>query len=141
MKISKYQLFRVLFLMATMLGALAFSLCDYLLPLRLWTHPALNFLFVIFLGFGVSSLIRALIKKAPIFFFLTALFFAPSLFYILIQYLAWWICIICVVVLCSIIATLSYIVCGNVTESVALNEKADYKNYKQRKEDQTKLEK
>ena len=46
-------------------AALAFTLLDALIPLNIWTHPVLNFLFCILLGFGIMTFVFAFRKESP----------------------------------------------------------------------------
>jgi protein-S-isoprenylcysteine O-methyltransferase Ste14 len=76
----------------------------------------------------------AFLKKSPWYFFLSAILFGLSALYLLLSLVKpWWISIIVLLVLFGIFAVLSYIRCGNKTEDIALNKSEDYKNYKDRK--------
>ncbi len=113
--------------------SLVFALLDALIPLNIWTHPVLNFLFGIFVGTGIVSLFLAFKNKLPWFFFISAIFLGFALFYVLIQYVPWWICLIIVVADWGIFTVTSYMVCGNQTEDIALNKSPDYKTFEERK--------
>ena len=114
------------------LASLAFMLCDIFIPIYLWYHPVLNFLAFILIGFGLLCIVLGVIKKSTFYYFLSVLFLTPAIFYILIQYIKWWIVLIILICLCSVLAILGVILFGNKSESIALNELPDYKNYKER---------
>ena len=114
------------------LASLTFMLCDIFIPIYLWYHPVLNFLAFILIGFGVLCLVLGIIKKATFYYFLSILFLAPAIFYILIQYIKWWIVSVIIICLCSVLAIIGVILFGNKSESIALNESPNYKNYKER---------
>lgn len=113
--------------------ALIFMLLDALIPLNVWTHPVLNFLFCICLGFGIMVLSLAFIKQSTWFFFVSAILFGLSFFYVLIQYIPWWLCLIIVIALWVLFAIMSVMVAGNMTESISLNKSPDYKTFDERK--------
>lgn len=113
--------------------SLVFALLDALIPLNIWTHPVLNFLFGIFAGSGIVTLFLAFKNKSPWFFFVSAILLGFALFYVLIQYVPWWICLIIVFADWGIFAVTSYMVAGNQTENIALNKSPDYKTFEERK--------
>lgn len=113
--------------------SLVFALLDALIPLKIWTHPVLNFLFALCIGFGIMMLTMAFMKKSPWFFFLSAVLLGLALFYVLMQYITWWIVLIILVVVLAIFAVISFMTAGNETEDISLNKSPDYKNYEQRK--------
>ena len=116
------------------LASLVVMILDYAIPLNLWFHPALNFLFCVFTGFGVFCIVLGITKKMPWYFFLSSGQLVLSLIYLLIFYkVEAFIIVISAVVLCVVICLSSLIVCGNKTEEIALNNSDDYKNYKERK--------
>ena len=121
--------------------SLVFALLDALIPLKIWTHPILNFLFAICIGFGIMVLVMAFIKKSPWFFFTSAILFGLAFFYVLMQYITWWIVLIILVVVLAIFAVVSFMTAGNKTEDIALNKSPDYKNYEQRKAEDNATEK
>ncbi len=141
MKRSKGSMIALCVSLFIVLGALAFMICDWALPLNVWTHPILNFLMVLCVGFGVMAFTFAIAKKSPWFFFLSAILLALVGLYITIQYLEWWISIIIFVVVFVVFALFSLIVAGNKTENIAINESSDYKDYKQRKAEKEEMEK
>ena len=127
-----------------LLVALTLALLEALVPFQIWpgfSHPTLDFLLCIFVGFGVMTLVFAFEKRSPWYFFLTASLLAPALFYVLIHFIPWWICLIVVFVLWAVSAIVSFMRAGNQTEDIALNKSPDYKNYEQRKAEESKEEK
>lgn len=116
--------------------ALTLTLLDALIPLGIWLHPALTFLFVNFAGFGIMVTVFAVMKKSPWFFFISALLIGFALFYVLIFYLAWWLALIIVVAVWTDYAVLSLIIAGNQTENIALNKSEDYKTFEERNAEQ-----
>ena len=133
MKISKNQFIYTVISISILVLSVAFLLIDALVPLNLWTHPFLNFLFCICLGFGALSFAVAVKKSSPWYFFLGATLFGLALIYVLWQYIPWWIGVIIVAVVLIICSLVSLISAGNQTENIALNKSKDYKNYKERK--------
>ena len=133
MKISKRQLIVSLISILIVLGSLAFMLCDFLIPLNVWTHPVLNFFFCLFLGFGIMTMVIGFIKSSPWYFFLSSMLFGLTLIYALLQYLPWWIGVVIVVVVWVICAIVSFMSNGSQTENVALNNSPEYKTYEERK--------
>lgn len=133
MKISKKQLIISVVSLAILVASIVFLLLDVLLPIGLWTHPVLNFFFVMFVGFGVLTLVIGLSGSSPWFLFLSALLFGLSIIYALIQYTYWWAAVLVAVALWLIFAVLSFIKAGNKTEEIAMNTSPEYKNYEQRK--------
>ncbi len=113
--------------------SLAFALVDALVPLKIWTHPVLNFFFGIFTGFGVVAIALAFKKVSPWFFFISAILLGLAILYVTLQYITWWLCIIILVVFFAIFAVMSFMTCGNQTEDIALNKSPDYKTFEQRK--------
>ena len=57
MKLTKNQLTVAICSVAILLISLTVLLLDVFVPLNFWTHPALNFLFVLFLGYGITALV------------------------------------------------------------------------------------
>lgn len=133
MKISKKQLFVSIASIVVVLISLAVLLCDYLIPIRFWTHPMLNFLFSLFLGFGIIAFILGLTNKSPWYFFLCSFCVGLSLIYAMLQYLPWWIGLVVVGCAWFVLVMISLITSGNKTEAIALNKQSDYKDYNQRK--------
>ena len=115
--------------------ALAFMFIDWFAPLNLLVHPALNFVAILFLGFGIMTLVLALKGKSPWFLFLSAVLIGLFLLYILLDVLwpDWWIAVVVTVAVWAIYAILSITLFGNKTEAIALNKSPEYKNYEQRK--------
>lgn len=136
----KKNLFLGVSVITILMLSLVFALLDALIPLKIWIHPALNFLFALCIGFGIMTLVLAFAKKSPWFFFLSATLLGLAFFYVLMQYIAWWIVLIILVVVLAIFAVVSIIISGNQTENIALNKSSDYKNYEQRKAEEQKKE-
>lgn len=132
---NKKRLTLCIISVAILVCSLVVMLCDLLIPLSFWTHPVLNFLFCMALGFGVMALVVGVKEKAPWQFLVSACLLGLSLFYLLIQYLEWWVCLIICLVFVIIVSLLSTMRSGNKTEDIALNETKDYKNYQQRREE------
>ena len=133
MKISKKQLLISVVSLAILVVSILFLLLDVLLPIGLWMHPALNFLFVNFVGFGVLTLVLGFSRKSPWYFFLSGLLIGLAVVYALIQYVEWWAAILIAVAIWIVFAIISFIKAGNKTEEIAMNTSSDYKNYEQRK--------
>ena len=113
--------------------ALTFALVDALVPLNVWTHPLLNFLFCAAVGFGIIAIYLGFAKSSPWYFFLSAVLLGLAFFYVLVQYISWWICLLIVVVVWVIFGIMSFMRAGNQTEDIALNKSPDYKTFEQRK--------
>ena len=120
---------------AIILISLAIMLMDIFVPLSFWTHPILNFAFCLFVGFGTLTFVLAVKEKSPWYFFLAAFLLGLALFYLLMQYVKWWVALIVLVCVLSVFGILSVIIAGNKTEDMALNKSSDYKDYKQRREE------
>lgn len=118
---------------AILLISLVVTLCDALVPLNIWVHPVLTFLFCLFVGFGVTLIALAFIVRSPFYFFLSAGLLGIALFYALVNYMTWWIALIALFVTWGVFACLSFLVNGNKTEDIALNKSDEYKDYKTRK--------
>ncbi|MBE5734068.1 MAG: hypothetical protein E7347_03345 [Clostridiales bacterium] len=123
-----------------LIASLAVMLCDIFIPLNFWTHPVLNFLFCLAIGYGVICISLGFIKTSAWYFFISAVLFGLALVYALMQYITWWIGLIIVGVILVIFAILSIISNGSKTEDIAINKSPDYKNYFQRKEEKEKQE-
>ena len=135
MKITKNQFCYAITSICILVASVTFLILNFLLFPDFWIHPILNFFFVLFIGFGIVSLVKAFACKAPIYFFLASLLLGLSIFYVCFIYLngIWWICLIVLVVFMLIISITSFIMAGNKTEAIALNKDPEYKNYEQRK--------
>ena len=123
---------------AILLVALTVMIVDFVVPLQLWTHPILNFLFCVFVGYGVYFLVLGIVKKSAWYMFISAILLALSIVYVLCQYvfaLPWWAIVIVTVVFCLIIAFVCIMLAGYKTEDIAINKSQDYKDYYQRKAD------
>ena len=133
MKIKGKQLALAVTSIIVLIVSLTVMLLDIFVPLAFWTHPVLNFLFCMFVGFGVICMGLGFSKTSPWYFFLSSILLGLALIYALMQYILWWIGLIIVGVIWCIFAVLSFIVAGNKTEDIALNKSPDYKTYEQRK--------
>lgn len=140
MKNSKGKTISYCVSIAILLASLIVMICDWAIPLNLWTHPILNFFAVLFFGFSILCLVLGILKKSPWYFFLFATLISLVAFYVIIQYVVWWIALIVALVDCLIIALLSLIVAGNRTENIALNNDPEYKDYKTRKAEKEAME-
>ncbi len=133
MKITKKQLAVTLVCIAVLVVSLVITLLDALVPLKIWVHPALTFLFCLCVGFGVLLSVLGFARKSVFYFFLSAILLGLALVYALSNYIDWWIGVIVVAVVWAIFGCVSFIANGNRTEDIALNKSPDYKDYKQRK--------
>lgn len=140
MKINKKQLLFSLISIGIIIVSTVFTLLDVLIPLNIWLHPVLNFLFINLLGFGLMLLILAFIKYSPWYFFLSSVCLGLSLEYVLLQYIYWWLGAIIVGAVVVIVAIFSFIISGNKTEDISLNKSPDYKNYQERKQEKQQIE-
>lgn len=141
MKVKRNQMVIGVVSILILLAAICVLLCDIFVPLNLWTHPILNFLFCIFVGFGTLSIVLAFGKRSSWYFFIGGILLALSLLYVLCQYIKFWIALIIVAVLLVIMCVVSFLNGSNKTENIALNERDDYKNYEQRKAEKEAAEK
>lgn len=131
----KKSLFLGIYSIIVFLTALAFMICDFVMDINVLVHPILNFLLIVFGGFGLFNLVVGFIKKYPAYFFLSGILISLSALYVLLSAVdPWWIAIITFVVICIIFVCLSLVVCGNKTENIALNKSSEYKTYEERKE-------
>lgn len=107
------------------------------------SHPLFLFALVISVGFGVLELVLAVKYKSPFRFMLAAVLFAYAVSYSLADFakMPWWLIMLIAVVVCGLFVGLSYVLCGNRTEEIALNESPDYKNYEQRRAEREAAEK
>ena len=139
MKLTKNKMIVYVISLFILLGSLTLTLLDALIPLNLWTHPILTFLFCIFLGFGVMSLVLGYCKKCPWRVFVGSVLFSLAILYVLLQYVFVWLAILITFVLIAILSIFSFMRMGSKTE-FALNDSEDYKDYKQRKQEKAQLE-
>ncbi len=141
MKITRKQLAYGIVSIVILIAALTLTLCDALIPLNIWVHPVLTFLFALFVGFGLMCLVLGIAKKSAWYLFLAAILLGLSLFYALIHYIKWWLVLIILVVLWLIVSIFCFLIATHKTESIALNKSSDYKNYVQRKEEKAAADK
>ena len=117
------------------LSALTFTLLNALLPFDFLVHPILNFLLIIFVGFGILAFCLGLTKKSPWFIFISNILLSLSVLYLTLYYVKWWISLLIVVVFAVCVSIISVMRCGNVTEQTD-NNNPNYKNYFERKKEQ-----
>lgn len=137
---SKKSLVKGLISITILLLSLIFTLIDALVPLKIWTHPILNFLFCNFIGFGIFTLVLGFKKGSVWFFFLSSILLGLAFFYALVQYVAWWLCLLIVSVVWIIFAILSFMSNGSKTEDISLNKDENYKTFEQRKAEEKEKE-
>lgn len=140
MKPSKTRLAVSIAAIGIILVSLLVMLLDIFVPLNIWLHPVLTFLFCLFLGCGVLLLILGFARRSHWFLFLSSFLIGLAVFYALSQYVFWWLALIIVGVVWAIFGIMSFMCNGSMTEDIALNKSADYKNYEQRKAEKDKLE-
>ena len=133
MKISKKQMLLAIVSLLVLLASLTVMLLDIFIPLDFWTHPVLNFLFCLCVGFGLISLVLGFINKSSWHFFISSILLGLALIYLLAQYMYFWIGLIIVACFLVVVCLLCFISSSNKTESIALNDRPDYKDYHQRK--------
>lgn len=130
---SKKNLIVGISILTVLTLSLTFLLLNLLIPFTLWIHPFLNFLFVLFVGFGILTLVAGFVTKNPWFFFWAAVLLGLAGLYVLINYLKlWWVVLIILVIFWAILAVISFMRVGSV-EDISLNKSSDYKTYDQRK--------
>lgn len=133
MKTSKSGVIIAVVSISILIVSLAVMLMDVLIPWNFWAHPAINFLFCLFSGFGILALVLGIKRSSPVFYFISALLLGLAVFYAVFQYAAWWVALIITLVIWAIFSIISLVTAGNKTESIALNNSKDYKDYAQRK--------
>ncbi len=132
MKITRKQLVYGIVSIVILLASLSLTLCDALIPLNIWVHPALTFVFALAVGFGAMCVVLGVAKKSAWYIFLAAILLGIALFYVLIHYIKWWLVLITIVVFWLIIRVICFLIINNNTENIALNKSKDYKNYEER---------
>lgn len=123
--------------------SLVITLLDAFIPLNIWVHPILTFLFCLAVGFGILCVVLAFIKKSAWCFFVSSILLGLSFIYAFSCSLKskWWISLIIVVIVWAILALSSIMHAGNKTEDISLNKSEEYKNYQQRKLEREQAEK
>jgi len=141
-RLSKKQLALSVSSIAILVVSLVVMLLDIFIPIDLWVHPILTFLFCVFIGFGIMCLALGFSEKSPWFFFLSAILLGLAFIYAFVCSVSeyWWISLVVVAVVWAIFAVLSFMSAGNRTEDIALNKSPEYKNYEQRKAEREKAE-
>lgn len=127
MKKSLSKVFLGLISICIILASLVLCILDWAIPLNIWVHPILTLLFCLFVGFGAVCITVGITKKSSWYFFLSTILFSLAIFYVLFQYVVWWLCIIVELVFAICMSIASVIVCGNKTEQVD-NEELKQKN-------------
>lgn len=143
MKSNKKQLIIVLLSILICIVAFTFCILDFTGSVVIWGylwHPILTFFLIVCVGFGVICFVLGVLDKLPWFYFLASVLLGLSVVGILIHYVPWWICLIAIVVVWIITALICLVSAGNHTESIALNDKPDYKNYKERRAEKLEAE-
>ena len=139
MKLSKNGIIVSVVSIVILLVSLVLTLLDVFVPLDLWTHPILTFLFCIFSGFGLLCLVLGYSKKTAWYVFLGAILFSLAVLYVLLHYVFVWLAILICVVMVAILSVCNLIRSGSKTE-FALNESESYQDYKQRKAEKKALQ-
>ncbi len=133
---KKERVLTCVFSILILVISLAVMIADFVVPLNFWTHPILNFLFCVFVGYGLYFIVLGIAKKSAWYLFISDVTLGLAILYALLQYTAylpWWISVIIVIVFMFILAFVSIMVAGYKSEDIAKNKSADYKNYEQRK--------
>ena len=136
MKITKSQKIIAFSAIALLLVSLALMFVDIFVPeFKFGYHPILTFLFCNFVGLGIICLTLGVLKKSSFYFFLSAILLGLSIFYvfIILSLKYWWAGVIVLAAFWFIMSIFCFISGSNKTESIALNDRPDYKNYEQRK--------
>lgn len=144
MKITKNQKIISVVSIGILIVSLALMFVDiFVSDFSFGYHPALTFLFCLFVGFGIVCLLLGLKNKSSFCFFLSAVLLGLDLFYIFLAFALklWWAGLIVLAVFWAVMSILCFLSGSNKTEDIALNEKAEYKNYKQREAEKVKTEK
>ena len=109
MKISKKLMLLAIVSLFVLLASLTVMLLDIFIPLDFWTHPVLNFLFCLCVGFGLISLILGFINKSSWHFFISSILLGLALIYLLAQYMYFWIGLIIVACFLLVVCLLCFI--------------------------------
>lgn len=109
--------------------SLIITLCDALIPWGLWTHPILNFICIVFFGFGLLCFVYGIKKESPWYFFVSTCLLGLAIFYVLIHYIIWWLNLIIIGSIVAIVSIFSFILFGSKTEDIVINND-DNKNIK-----------
>ena len=117
---------------AIIIISLTFFIINVVKPLDIWTHPILNFLVLLFLGFGLLFTLKGFFSKSTITILFGSIMLSLSIFYITIQYLPWYVALISSVCYALCISIISNTLYGNKND-YADNDSPDYKNYLERK--------
>jgi len=119
--------------------AIAVMICDWAVPLNIFMHPVLTFFMIVFGGFGILCYALGGVKKSSGFFLAGAFQIGLVIIYVLICVrVYWYIALIVMLSFWTITGIVTFLVCGNKTEEIALNKSSNYKDYKQRNAEQQK---
>ncbi|MCQ2387327.1 MAG: hypothetical protein MJ066_02645 [Clostridia bacterium] len=141
MKNSKIDVYLKISYAVVLALSLIMAILDAVVPLNIWIHPIMTFLFFIFAGFGVVFYVSGFLKRSPYNFFLGAFFISLAIIYAFCCSFdrLWWLIFIVIPVLLALTAIISNLFNGNITE-YADNDSDDYKNYQERKAEEEKKE-
>lgn len=140
MKKSKTQIIISICSIAIILIALLFSILQAVGVLTVLAHPIITFIILLFGGLGIETLVLGIVKKSTWFFFLSIIMLSLVILYLLIKYVSVLVGIISTVAFIAIAAVTCVLICGNKTESIALNKDPAYKDYNQRKAEKEEAE-
>ncbi len=140
MKITKNQLSVAIISILLLVGASTILILQYALDFDFFSHPILNFLFVLECGFGLMLLIMGIVKKFTWFYFSSAILLSLVIIYLFAQIEFWWVGLIIAVVFCVIVGLFSFITVGNQIDDMSLNNSPEYKNFEQRQSEKEEFE-
>lgn len=135
------MIFAIFALLITV-ASVVVSIVDGLNEWEIAVHPILTFLFLMLSGFGLLFLFSGFARRYPWHILIGSVIFFFALLYALIDVftIKWWIILIVMIAYVFVAFSLTFIISGNKTEDIALNNHVEYKNYKQRREEKLKLE-
>lgn len=117
---------------AILLVALTVTIIDAAGVIDLWTHPILNFLFVIAAGFGLMAIVIGFTYRSAFTDFIGIIVFSLAIIYVLVQYFVWWLGLTAVITFIAIMSVISRLYFGNHAD-FALNNDENYKTFEERK--------
>lgn len=139
MRKSKNQVLLSIISILIIIVAIAVMICDWAVPLNIFMHPVLTFFMIVFGGFGILCYALGGVKKSSWFFLIGAFQIGLVIIYVLICVrVYWYIALIVMLSFWTITGIVTFLVCGNKTEEIALNKSSNYKDYKQRNAEQQK---
>lgn len=133
MKIDRNKKIYGLISIGVLLLSLVFALVDYIVPLNLWTHPALNFLFCAFIGFGIFGAVYGLRNKVAMYVLVGAILLGLASYYLTFQYIGWLMSLLVIFTVWAVFAIVGYVCLGNKAEK-ALNDEPDYQSFQVQRE-------